>query len=777
MMNSLLRNLLPRTEKNFRNRLVLNWYHIAGIPVAIILLFWIAIIVATWGHLPCNAGDHHWVDFAQQPFLKDRPENFPHKTSHYLKMRDNVEIAVDVYLPVEIASAYGLIDSVDAAPESLRTPVSTFLHLTRYGRSVEVHPPFNFWSLWNESPSKTWNFWTWHLAQPLLAANYAFVSVDARGTGSSFGSRVIDMSPEEIEDYLEILRWVKAQPWSDSKIATGGLSYDGMVGLQMAAHAEKGEVGAAVALFSPGDVFNDVASPGGILSSAFVLSYESFTSAIERSGALWSGFINDSMIPRVVTLGIQMLIKGAAPIKGREQDLVSALAQHTNNWNMTQIAMEQNLMQHADDVIVTADRRQFAVGRFGTTGANMERLYENGVAVLSVGGFYDSGSARGASRLHSYLSARAEEDNMKTNSRLILGPWGHGSRRAMDPFGLQGTLACFEPELHLDVVRHIDCALKKKCWGEVEKEAPVHVRISRHTANGGSAWASLQQWPPAETVYKPFAVSSNRRAISHQYDLIEMNPAGPVPSLSTPLPPFKRDLSAAHSTGDFNRYNLVHHVIRFPVNNGDRSHLTANRAQVFQTAPFSTPTTLTGAPWLSLDLELPAEALDAALFGYLELVNPETNEVTLISEGQLMVSHKATRVTPLSSVEAETNKVAQWAIDRANKFAVKEVPNPLNLGDYHLERDTRLSTAGSHNRIVRTFSRNAREGGHSGRRSVDLTLEHVAVTVPTGWSVRMSLAAQDASNFMVRPLKDLPLAENWVLYSDTSLVFLPVLSS
>eukprot|EP00388_Colpodella_angusta_P022797 GDKJ01058288.1.p1 GENE.GDKJ01058288.1~~GDKJ01058288.1.p1 ORF type:complete len:787 (+),score=135.26 GDKJ01058288.1:29-2362(+) len=772
-MNSLLRNLLPRTEKPAIRRYSFSWYYFTLIPIVIVLLFWTSIIVATWGHLPCNAGDRHWIDFDQHPFIKDRPENFPFKKSHYLKMRDGVDIAIDVYLPIETANDFGITNDYEAVDVSLRRPIPSFLHLTRYGRSVEVYPPFNFWSLWNESPGTTWNFWTWHLAQPLLASNYAFISVDARGTGSSFGSRVIDMSPEEVQDYLEILRWVKSQPWSDSKVATGGLSYDGMVGLQMAAHAEKGEVGAAVALFSPGDVFNDVASPGGVLATAFVYSYEAFTSSIERSGAIWSGLINDPMIPRIVTMGIQMLIKGSAPIEGRAEDLPLALAQHENNWNMTKIALEQNLMQHSDDFITTKDNRSFAVGKFGASGEIINKLYENDVAVLSVGGFYDSASVRGASRMHSKLSYRASQDGKRSKSRLILGPWGHGARRAMDPFENQGSLACFEPELHLDVVRHVDCALKGKCWGGIDVEAPVHVRMSQHPDNGGSVWQSYSQWPPQNTTYMPFAVSANRLPVSHQYELRNLELSDEIPTSSLELPAFPRDASTEHSTGDYNRYNLVHHVVRFPVFHGDRFATTAGRAQVFKSAPFKEATSLTGSPWLSLDLELPEGALDASLFAYLELVNPESGSVTLLSESQLMISHKVTKVVPLTHNEDKNNKFARWAIERARSFAVHD-DDRLNFSGVLHSEDPAQQAAGSHTRVVRTFSKKAREGGHLGRRAVDFTLEHVGVTIPKGWSVRVSLAAQDSTNFLVRPLENMPLSQEWTLHAGSSLVFLPV---
>ena len=60
-----------------------------------------------------------------------------------------------------------------------------------------------------------------------MPRGYAVVVVDVRGTGASFGTRDSFRSPREREDSREIADWIVAQPWSDGRIGSTGISYLG----------------------------------------------------------------------------------------------------------------------------------------------------------------------------------------------------------------------------------------------------------------------------------------------------------------------------------------------------------------------------------------------------------------------------------------------------------------------------------------------------------------------------------------------------------------------
>jgi X-Pro dipeptidyl-peptidase (S15 family) len=53
----------------------------------------------------------------------------------------------------------------------------------------------------------------------LLAAGYAVVAVDVRGTGASFGQWRAPWQPEECADSVQVVDWIISQPWSSQQVA------------------------------------------------------------------------------------------------------------------------------------------------------------------------------------------------------------------------------------------------------------------------------------------------------------------------------------------------------------------------------------------------------------------------------------------------------------------------------------------------------------------------------------------------------------------------------
>ena len=71
---------------------------------------------------------------------------------------------------------------------------------------------------------------------PYLAARgYAYVRVDLRGTGESEGVMPDEYLPRELEDGVEVIAWIAAQPWCDGNVGMVGISWGGFNGLQIAA--------------------------------------------------------------------------------------------------------------------------------------------------------------------------------------------------------------------------------------------------------------------------------------------------------------------------------------------------------------------------------------------------------------------------------------------------------------------------------------------------------------------------------------------------------------
>ncbi len=94
---------------------------------------------------------------------------------------------------------------------------------------------------------------------------YAGVRVDLRGSGDSQGVLRDEYLQQELDDGLEVLRWIANQPWCSGKVGMFGISWGGFNGLQIAA-LQPPELGAVVAVCASDDRYaDDVHYMGGCL--------------------------------------------------------------------------------------------------------------------------------------------------------------------------------------------------------------------------------------------------------------------------------------------------------------------------------------------------------------------------------------------------------------------------------------------------------------------------------------------------------------------------------
>lgn len=68
---------------------------------------------------------------------------------------------------------------------------------------------------------------------------YACLRVDMRGSGSSDGVMFDEYSNQEIDDGVAVINWMADQDWCDGNVATVGISWGGVTGLQLAQRAPK----------------------------------------------------------------------------------------------------------------------------------------------------------------------------------------------------------------------------------------------------------------------------------------------------------------------------------------------------------------------------------------------------------------------------------------------------------------------------------------------------------------------------------------------------------
>jgi putative CocE/NonD family hydrolase len=112
--------------------------------------------------------------------------------------------------------------------------------------------------------------------QPYLAGfGYGAVRVDMRGTGESDGVLTDEYTEQEHQDALEVLAWLRGQPWCDGTLGMWGISWGGFNSLQLAARRPPG-LGAIVTLCSTDDRYaDDVHYRGGCVLGLDMLHWAS----------------------------------------------------------------------------------------------------------------------------------------------------------------------------------------------------------------------------------------------------------------------------------------------------------------------------------------------------------------------------------------------------------------------------------------------------------------------------------------------------------------------
>lgn len=504
-----------------------------------------------------RATDAPWAPYETEPALSARDVE---TRSFYITMRDGTKIAVDLHLPENLAED-------DQLP--------TIVHITRYYRSYDVSPPFR-----------------WRYAQPnervrrFLANGYAWVDVDARGSGASFGRRLAPWAPEEVKDYAEIVDWILKQPWSDGEVGAWGRSYDGTAALMLLSQNHPA-VKAVVPEFSLFDLYTDVAYPGGLHLSTFTERWGEFNDALDRDaiGEALPGFMTS------------LALRGVRPVDDdpKKRMLNQAVEEHRYNWDPHETAIRARFR---DDFWYYDPALRLKM--FSPHG-RIEQINNSGAAVYSYAGWFDGAYQRGAIHAHMTLDNPA--------NRLVIGPWNHGGSVNASP----PTPRVSRFDRVADQIRFFDAMLKGE-ENSLTGEPAVH-----YYTMGEEAWKASDEWPPP-----------SRPRLLYLGELDALTPS--APNGGDQYDEYSVDTSAG--TGRLSRWNSV--LGGYPVKYEDR----VERDQLlltYTTEPLEEDLEVTGHPFVTLYVS--ADSTDFGLFAYLEEVTPD-GEVRLITEGQLRALHR-----------------------------------------------------------------------------------------------------------------------------------------
>lgn len=573
---------------------------------------------------PCKSSDTAWF-----PAVAPGNHSSFNLHSFYVPSQDGTRLAVDVYLPSWWRSEHA--------------GLPTILHFTRYNRAYRVKWPFSLFF------GKQLNSRTGKWVEAFIPRGYAVVTVDVRGTGASYGHRPIDFQPREISDYPDVLNWVLKQKWCNRRIGTGGISYDGMVGLLLAAQG-KGTVQAVAHLFSPDDIYEEIAASGGVACLGFARDYVSLTTSLEHNVPI------NVWLPWRVWFFANFVIDGSAPVIGHEEEFQNAIKEHAKNWNGTEFLQK---LQFKDDDIKEVDGRPYSAMTIDIDAEIAQQLFDNNVAVYNYGGYFDSATTRSALNLHHQL-----ESGGKT--KLTIGPWTHGGRQNSSPFSPSSDV-CFD--FQADIVRFFDFYLKSEKSG-IEMEESVH-----YFTMGEEQWKTSDQWPPSNVTYKSLYFVD-------EYQLSEVN--GLVEAMD------KYTVDYSTTSGVISRWNLVYHLFLESVTYPNRAQ-QHTRTLSYTSHPLTRPLTITGSVTVRLNVES-VKSRDLVLFAYLEDVDINNSKVMYVTEGALRASHRCINESQNAACERSFKRSEWRPLDGIERVEMYLEPVSYQFGVGH---GLRVSLAGA----------------------------------------------------------------------------------
>ncbi|CAK4079481.1 unnamed protein product [Aphanomyces euteiches] len=535
------------------------------------------------------------------------------RTSHYIELPDGVQLAADLYL------------SEQATVNDILQP--TVLHFTRHGRGYTLDFPLSAIT----AGGKFINPRTAAYITRITTTSFAWLVVDIRGTGASYGKKEFDFVDQEAEDAKAIIDWVTKQPWSNGEVTAFGFGVDGVSAIIAAStgHPVRPETKTrGTNLFSlqamkalaisgvPADLFDTAFLPGGLYNHRMSSMYSSFTAATDANKR-WD------QVPHFKARLMMTYFGGNVFPVNESQPAVMAAAVSEHSENPLFSAQIKDVF-FRDDKLASVDRTfaDIDVPRL------FEKLARSNVAVLNMAGYYDMGVSRSAILLHKYLTRQLDADSIKaygltalppadipaTKYHLVLGPWSHSNVDNVDPFA-EAKTRCFE---HIEEIsRFFDYHIYPEERTELtkwEEEEPIH-----YFTLAESKWKTTTEWPPAivdETF--TFYLSDNKTLVQDVADVVDGEQSITVDPKHDTLP------------GIIGRWNALDHIFLNKPTYAHNRYDTASKSISFSTPQLHQ---LEFAGEVTLKVYFSVDAPGVSLIAYLEDDNniPPIEQQTLQS--------------------------------------------------------------------------------------------------------------------------------------------------
>lgn len=500
----------------------------------------------------------------------------PARHSVYVPARDGTRLAVDVRLPGGWTKG---------------EEISAIVRITRYWRSVEL---FNGETL--DDP----------YAGPINRQGYAYVTMDVRGSGASFGVSTVPWSEAEVLDYRDVLDWIVEQPWSNQRVGAIGDSYEGNTAALLSA-LEHPAVRAVVPRFFDWDPYLSPAFPGGLFHEDFIRAWSDFTEGLDAVDICKAARAQSEVECALISARVRGPLRVDEDKDGKL--LAQAVKEHRGNTEVYS-ALEQ--ITYRDDKYADHDVSLADVAVYTRAAA----INRGDVPWFSWGSWYDSGTADAA------LNAFASLDNPQ---QVLIGAWSHGAQFDADPFHAPDAPNELDPEEQLGQ------ALEFLAQYLDGNDAPRARSIRYYTAGEGK-WRTTPTWPPAGSTMQSWYLAPGL--------LLAKEP----PSDDDGRDQYEVDFTA--TTGTSNRWATQKdgRDVVYEDRAGESGKLLN-----YTSEPLTASLHVVGHP--VVDLYPSSSAEDSAVIVYLEDVAPD-GRVTYVTEGQLRLLHRNPTQAPYVSFGA-----------------------------------------------------------------------------------------------------------------------------
>jgi hypothetical protein len=507
----------------------------------------LAAMLATFSTAAC---DHDPVVLDRHPIDGQYARELAFE-SRYVEMDDGVRIAVDVYRPL-------------GYPGQDRGPA--ILEMTRYWR--------------NRGDGLS------YFIRRAVERGFAYVVMDERGTGASFGAWPSPLSDRALEDAREVLDWIAAQPWSNGHVGATGISYPGMAAHQLGGLGHPA-LNAVVPMSDTYDLYGDLIFPGGVLNEAFLEGWSDIVTSLDRT----------------TELEVEGSLFRLQPVEDDPDGTLMAQAVAGHAGNLDAYAAIQGLTFRDEPFVagLTLDHVS-SMTRAGTGTAA-------GVSLYQWGSWMDAGSADGVIR--GFMEATGPR-------RAVIGAWTHDLNTSADPLGLAGADANPPRDYQWEeALNFFDDVLRKG-------KRPTD-RTLRYYTMGEGLWKETGAWPVPGT--EPL-----RLYLAEDGEL-----TWGVPEADEGEDAYVVDFEA-RSSDDPRWLGPLFGDTWYGFRGSEDEKLL-----VYETAPLETELEVTGYPVVHLNLS--SSHSDGMVIVYLEDVGP-LGTPRYVTEGVLRVIHRKTGEDP-----------------------------------------------------------------------------------------------------------------------------------